>query len=484
MKFEIILLISLVGYFSACHPKQRENRTRKVSPPIEAPVMPGALQPGDEKAYHLYDPNCITSGVGAAEIKESTVFKFVSSKVQKEKFIFNQTRSPVSLESGAISATIFGHSEKADCKLVNGEIACADSIQATSMPQPLKICNPNADYDRNSFEGVALTALSAIEKAQAYYNSFPGHDPKLPRSQLIVLPVIEQRVKFQDGSGQEQTKSIYMTDNMAFMPDLVGKPAFVVFPKGPYLKELGIWQGVNLWESDWVIAHEYGHHVFMHHTDAQKASLQTINVHNIPTHAPFRSVKKQNTSLNLAGKNPPFGAVNEAFADLFAYFSIQQDSAQIEGLDCFRKSRDVSSVQFESGALKKMDNEVLQIFGGLKNPIQSDNLGCGAPDYSELHSVGAIIAHALYSVIKISPVYKNLPAYDGKFGELLLNWPNKLGSLYGSKIVLAPSFEPILKPFFEGLAERQSGSLTPDQCHSIKTNLPALDSSMTKGLCP
>ena len=88
-------------------------------------------------------------------------------------------------------------------------------------------------------------------------------------------------------------------------------------------------------------------------------------------------------------------------------------------------------MQFESGALKKMDNEVLQIFGGLKNPIQSDNLGCGAPDYSELHSVGAIIAHALYSVIKISPVYKNLPAYDGKFGELLLNWPNKLGSLYG-----------------------------------------------------
>jgi hypothetical protein len=324
--------------------------------------------------------------------------------------------------------------------------------------------------------------MSSIEKAHAYYQTSSSHDAKLPASQLIVLPVIEQQVKFKDKTGNDRQESIFMTDNMAFMPDLAGDPAFIVFPKGPHVRELGIWKNINLWESEWVIAHEYGHHIFMHHTQALKNSLQSINVHNIPTHAPFRSVKNTN-AVALVGKNAPFGAVNEAFADLFGFFSVKQQSAAMNSLDCFRKSRDVSSAQFDTGGSKILTSEVLEIFGGVKPQIQSQQLGCGAPDYSEVHSVGALIAHAFYEVVKASEYFNKISVHDQAYANLIIEWPNALASKYGSKVILTPKFEPLLNPFLQIVAQKQNGKLNKKQCEIVAAKLPAISAGTTEGLC-
>lgn len=269
-------------------------------------------------------------------------------------------------------------------------------------PVPLKVCNPKGDYQRNSYEGVALTGLYFIEKAYNYFYKITGGDA-LPKVNFFVLPEIRVFTTYESGPLSGEQEEMSFENNLTYIDNYYSRPSIMVHPNTQ--SPVDDLSGNNLWETEWGMAHEFGHHVLTTLSGYSKGDFSAsivdsvfIDSHSdvnllLATEAPTMS------GLRRVGAKDAWGAFNEAFADLYGFYSAGKKPKLMEGLKCFGASRDVLSEDFTNGELKRITDYNYDTFYSTSR-VQGQ--GCSGANFQSIHSVGAVIAHGLHKLHEVS----------------------------------------------------------------------------------
>ncbi len=396
--------------------------------------------------YFVQDLDCQAKG-GLADVGSQSIFQWQEGASRSTKFAFDGTSATDTLKSSAVSATFYDFRQVKTC--VDGDLETCDGESKTiGTERALRICTQAKAYDRVSVEGVALSSLASINQAEAFYRGIEGQQTSILAAYLLVLPSIEKQVK--DRSGAVVKREI-SSDNLAYVSEFGGSPVFVVYPKSREAVRQGLWKGLNLWEIPWVLAHEYGHHVFRTHTGVVSF---TRNAKNLGLALVDRDV----------GDEDVWDAANEGYADLFAYYALGGKTGQTDGLDCFEKNRDVGSPVFADGRVKALDREVLGLyFSETKGPPRAT---CNEPNLQDEHAIGAIIAHGIARLFGASGEgdVSSQSAY-------LLAWSRRLGDLQRADRDASLDFDAVIEEALLTVAPNKD--LNAAQCAVVKAVFPA-----------
>ncbi len=317
--------------------------------------------------------------------------KAVESQMYRETF----WQSPDIMNSPVVFSTLYGFQEintvKDSCsdKLKVGQILegdCIASTKVSSPPQKLRIC-PEHSYPRYSIEGAALSIAAPLEKTYHYLSSVdPDHD--IGSLALLVLPDIRFNIPGRDAE-------LAITDNAgwALSDKVPGISQYLVFyPMSKTDSEQRqVWQA-SFWEVPWIVSHEYGHHIFYHYLSGPVKSYFGYN-DTSQSLAPFHQRWLQASAAATYAQQHTFTGINEAVADLIAHYTMDNDSLQMASLSCSFAYRDVNSPYLNDGSDKKFRT-------GDFTEVSSDP--CRHVDFSDVHTVGAILAYYLDQSIQIA----------------------------------------------------------------------------------
>lgn len=450
MRNLLLLLSNVAVALVAC----RESPKTKRDP---ASILPFSSDSDFADRYFVEDASCQTRE-GAARIGRPPVFAWQRNGVQTVQFPNERGSSVESLKVTGIKGSFYNFHQRTDCRELGGRVECSDDVGLVKEPENLKVCESDRAFARTSVEGVGLSALASLSIARDFYDKISGRSASLPEARLIVLPTIETVVSVESDGRLEQEKEI-MTDNLAYAPAFGNEPAFVVFPKGKASQERGLWTNINLWEMGWGMAHEFGHHVFRWHALIDDAEQQSfLPIHSFDFSRDKHAVEIQRTQAGQSAKNI-IGATNEAFADLFAYYTYGAAPGLANGIDCFAKSRDVDSPEFFNGERKQLTARVLAQFRG---ELPAGAGSCTKPSYDDIHIIGAIVAHGVARLMASKDDPDNNAAR-------LLAWAEAIGArTQNNNISLRDFISDALR-----LVATGGTRLTAAQCQIVREVFPA-----------
>jgi hypothetical protein len=380
------------------------------------------------------DPTCQGSGgisdIGTQQvnlIRPSTGFSPL------EDFSGFKASGESGLSGNYVSVTIVGVSqfeEKSCFRTAAGSLNCATESQTlVSGGRPLYLCKKNHAYSRDSIEGVALATFSTIETAGRFYTEAATDGKKLDPVWQMVLPKLNVRYKGRASDGSSLSVLEPKTDN-AFWSLARGKTAS---GGGSMVKVISVlpastaYQAENpvgargLWELPFVVAHEYGHHVFFGNVPAMQkfyTSQTSIVTEGDDENVPREFRKKllwHKLSPTAAAATAPARvvnlsetvvALNEAFADLFAEYAVG-GSENMRAVPGVCTNREVSNANFSYAGKtfpKALDTNVLTLFlSNSKQPeADFDAQKCAEVSFQDAHYVGAIYAHGFFDLLKDS----------------------------------------------------------------------------------
>ena len=469
-------------------------------------------------AFGFDDASCQNQAMGANAVVEAGLFEWHQGKINKITAPLTAVTSSPSLGSRHITKTSYGLREHALCELSGSQIVCPDQFQVLEEAKPLKICHDHANFPRTSYETVALAGLYTLNTAYEFHNALPAHLNNLPLTELVVLPRVERSFSFNNANGSSETRVSLITDNLAYVPSYRSGPAFMIYPKSQKAEDSGLWKNLFLWEVPWALSHEFGHHVLRTYALGGNSTLALAESANgtsdrlMDATPPmfdwsrigFRAAGSGSLASPLMNMvsgfgiifgtpAPPtgrsvgpalyWGAINEAFADLYARYTRNSEDGQLRGVDCFSGSRDVESAVFGDGTAKVYNDRVKGIFLSTQEVDGSDS--CSAPDFQGIHSIGAIVAHGVDAVFESTvqdiATKRNFGSEAEKSifkGNMLLLWAKKMGAqirsnsqvtlgsfVQGAFIVVAEARTA------QGFPARELGS---SQCRALQAVLPAL----------
>lgn len=286
--------------------------------------------------------------------------------------------------------------------------------------EALRACQSILTPTPTSLEQLALAALISVEKAgRAIHEFLPLLDSQ-PVT-LLAAPRFESRwIPWQSG----QQKGNYLNllaENLAYFPQTSGTPPFIaIFPK-----QLNSSNPIRLWESEFVTAHEYSHHI--------EVALGVSRYH-------------ENRSLVRV-------AISEGFADIMAYAALGASDSSIKGIACIGTDRSPVSSTFGNGMMKTIDEVLVgRLPGGSKANESQDLedesafLGSGAKLASEqpsqftsvcrgvvphsAHGLGAIFSHWVAMFASMTPGFDEAPAKS--VALLATDWITAIDGMIGA----------------------------------------------------
>lgn len=254
--------------------------------------------------------------------------------------------------------------------------------QVIESGRAFKICKTNLTPPRESMEHVAMAATIAIERASKSLKNLLPRITDISPIEVLVMPRFNTRWSPWTHNGKRGHYLTHMTDSMAYFPETNSTaPSIAVFPQS-----VSNSNGVHLWESEFVLAHEFAHHV------ERKLGLDR---------------RGQNVSIMRV-------AASEAFADSMAFASQNAYRQSIEGIPCIGQDRAPDSLEFTNGTAKIMDDRLMRMLqGGDTNTSQEMIRNCQGVIPHSAHGLGTIFAHWLYEFAK------DLPGYDKNPGQAL-----------------------------------------------------------------
>lgn len=425
-----------------------------------ATVLPFNSDTAFADHYFVADEACQSQG-GAAAIGKPPVFLWDGSVVRQAEFPHDQLSSAGSLTGPGVARTTYNLRQRTSCWQDDDGVDCSGGSRPVTPPQNLKVCTAGRFFERTSVEGVGLASLAGLSMARRYYETIEGRDAGIRAAHLVVLPTIETVVSTRGGAAKKEKRDV-ITDNLAYAASFGGEPAFVVFPKGRKAEERGLWKNLNLWELGWGLAHEYGHHVFRTHARLDGSLLRLAPIHSFDFSDERTSVQVERNAAQ-ASASEVLGAVNEGFADLFAFYVHGGKPGALNGVDCFAKSRDVASGQFFNGEAKELSAAVLAQFN---KEVAVAPGPCTTPAYDDIHIIGAIIAYGVDRLFDGSPA----AGREGGKAALLLLWSTAIGGLVQDGASNGASFMPLIEAAVEVAAT--GGTLTAAQCETIREVFP------------
>jgi hypothetical protein len=418
-----LLLLLTLSLLPACGKKGGDDQpiipSAMVAPHTTAEFFDGYFA----SRYFIADPACQSSVSGGGKIDHANVSVWRDGKVAQTNLSFPTAQARPALSSKGISLALYGLYQQTDCGSATDASQCQSTppVSLVAASTPLNICDTNREFVRTSVEAVALTGLAMLESASVFYRKVDGHSSDLPEASLLVLPKVE--TLYQDGATRSEA-----VDNLSYVPNFSGSPTFVIFPKGAFSVSMGRWVDVNLWEIPWTLAHEFGHHIFRFHSDIAAAASGIAGA--VPVHS-FPTAPDSNTGFALTaasgtrhiGDADLLAAVNEGFADLYAYYVQGSVPGMTKGIDCFHENRDAGIALFADAQPKVLSAAVLAQF--MSTTKASPNIDCSVPFYQDIHVIGAIFAYGVDQIFSAS-----VGQDAAKKTALMLDWAKRIGQDY------------------------------------------------------
>ena len=508
-------------------------------PPKKRPILPIQAVRDAPQEYTVADPTCQSSSDDYTLVS-TWVAAWQGASVIQKNVPLRSTVTKRSLVNTAVARTTYGGTEERLCPgSIGPSQPCLDknaqepSWDSITPGKELRICKPDSQFGRQTYEGVALTSAFYIQKARDRYLGITKSTATPSPIVLSVLPQLADYYVTQNLEGQNVHIKRYLTHNLAYFPDA---ETIVVFPESKKRAETA--QGF-FWESGFVLAHEYGHHIdFERHGAAYRAAgLSYHPLSHVLMESPigpdestpgipaetssagsvtgdfmertFRGNELSSSSrqnLVYESRRSLLGsALAEAFADLLAYYTEGASSESVIGLPDIGVSRNVASRYFGDGQPKILTDEHLKIF--FRETKETDPLA-SVSRFTDVHTVGATLAFAadrmftrlLRDYSTVSP--EDAGEIDRRY-RLTLEWMDSVTATLVSlgpdadrqKVVAAvgEGFEATIKrhlasfPLDDTRSPQSSLEMERDLCLTFEAILPglgALPFSNTRESCP
>ena len=392
---------------SGCGPQ--ESKSTEDQQPIVLQVS--SLNP--PKTYTLADPDCQIDTT-PVQLQDTVLSRWTGLSLTSDRITLNKVSSGVSLTSSPIASTNYGLELTRICDPTYSKVgkACRNEAgtpvgvfsQTRNKGGYLRVCQSQSTFNRDTYEAAALSGIHYINGAHQSYLEFAGPEAKIERIDLSTLPIF--RTIYKDSPTQEGPRNlgVYFVNNLAYMPD---SKMIVIFPES---SKSGKSNTGALWESPFVLAHEYGHHVelqisgdFFQRYQTEWNPLEHTFAGSLMDPASKYALSDKTQSEQNALRLQT--AVSEGFADLLAFYAVTGDSSSIVGLPCFGYNRDPSNSQYRNGSAKILDLAALSaFFTAEKNDILAANSlaaqesPCDQPPNAEAHTIGGLLAHGIQRI--------------------------------------------------------------------------------------
>ena len=456
----------------------------------ERPVLPLVLSPEEPASYDLADPGCEASAPTLRAVNDVTIHEWDGQGVKEQQVTLAGARSEDSLATPAISGTTYHDVYERTCDLNRPAGHECDNDQGAEKgwthnsgqsKGPLRICRDGTTYGRLTYEGIALTSAYFVQQAHDKYVSLAvtGGAKTPDRIHLSVIPYF---IDYDDNymvNGAPKRLAKFVTHNLAYFP---GEEMIAVFPERADLQAS---EAGYFWESQFILGHEYGHHIdFMRHGRL----LNSIGLRWDPVAHDYVDDAALAQGEDAASDRAHVaGALAEGFADMMGYYADGGSNRSITGVPGMGDDRDVGSDHFRGGTAKVLTEEHLATLLGRGATTRQD----GDPDYTDIHIVGAIIAHAcdkaFTDLTAAGPTGPGGPGDDVaaryrlalSFSDALVAGVATLPPTASGDDVLAPIGAALQKAADQylsglGLAADRTAQVQQAVCADARTILPAL----------
>ncbi|MDE3269061.1 MAG: hypothetical protein OYH77_02120 [Pseudomonadota bacterium] len=300
----------------------------------------------------------------------------------------------------------------------------------------LRICAKAQAYPSESFEYIALRSAYHLQSAHDFYLRSIGEP--LPKMVLQVMPYFQ--TIFQD------TYS-FRYDNIIYYPH---RKSLVILPRRP--------QSENLWDSPYVMAHEFAHHaqfaLLAPHDD--RIALRRYAAKSLP--------RRKQASLE---------AFYEGWADVYAFYATGENPSLITSYSCFGYNRDISNSHFHDQTFKHLTAAHLENFYHYQNPVVGS---CSTPDFTDPHTVGAVLAHYLYKITNyvLAATHGELAA-EQKYRHLQ-RWLRGAPTIDVSDDPLSDMIRHVYQVIHQHIVASERRDILPAVCAMFELGFPSANS--------
>jgi hypothetical protein len=394
-----LLLLMLFAFITSCGVKLNKAKGLEVSYRESSTGTPIDLE--DSKIFSVCKPSL--DKLITASVFTGSEFKNIPYQVKSELF-------PNILYAGDIDlveSSIGMRGYRKDI-LDNGKI--------------FSICL-GADYSsEKSYESAAASSLFSFSKTQVILDQLKLNLPPLT---LRIAPKVTRTKEYNEGNTLVRDSKILI--NNAYYN--YKEKEIVFLPQGiPSKSGIIPFSGVAMWNIPFVGAHEYGHHLFASLfsnfvNDSELSKSTKFCFDNSHKHDQNIQKFSNNNKSRVVGVKEVVTVINEAAADMFARYVVDEQIT-MKNLGCLRKSRDVKSKSFTSGATKRLSSKMIEKFF-LGKHIQTQNC-YREVNYQDPHMIGASIAYMFDQILSEKKQTK-----EEKI-QFLVNWIKELNLKYYS----------------------------------------------------
>lgn len=268
--------------------------------------------------------------------------------------------------------------------------------------------------------------------------------------------------------------NVYETDNAYYHPIY---ETITFLPQSEEGLKKDLFGGIGLWNIGMVPSHEYGHHIFnsivksYSYYDLQKNHDVCFD-NRVEKGSKFGSEKKINAYRN-SDHHTTIGALNEGFADLISFYTLEDNERTLTNITCMEKSRDVGSRFFADGTPKKFTVAAVKLMES--SEVDDTKRDCTQPDFQEIHSIGAVFASMVDDMLSRFTTDKSIKL------KVTLNWLKLLEKDYKKRIrgyTTQTGLEYAYEMFISEILKEFNMQATTEVCQKIEEDFQTIDSNM------
>lgn len=311
---------------------------------------------------------------------------------------------------------------------------------------PLTICSLDI-YKSTDLEGAAISIMWPIYKSNQILNSAfnsvksTSISPVKVETQYIEESIYYYYATEEDSEIAVESKN-YFVNNAIYAP----KNKRIAFTPSSTSSEK------HLWQSPWVAVHEYGHHIFYDLMSEYRYDILNSNAnhrHKCSHDNRYNTFEDSKSYYGEDGVKTFLKALNEAFSDLSAKYSLSEDESSTLFLPCNALTREPSHDRFLYSEQKKV--LTYQIWSNYQDQAGDMPDNCWSFNVNDPHHIGAIFAHIIWETLNID----SLENQNEEKLRIIFSWLKNLNDNYADDkgrsgfLYMSSSF----KKFFDMIEE-------------------------------
>lgn len=447
--------------------KQVHEKKSGVTSPRKVSASHFSQNPVQLKSMNVAPDGCSVESYTDQQRNLNLSLFLAGESVDQERFFTNLIEG---LFVKDIGGNIVSQSHKGQSilmKYVSTDDVITDESKEVSAPAVVTVCPDVEKYEKGTVESAALNATYFISKTNRKVSELlPG--VKIDPISVEVTPSIKKDLSVIVKGEVIWHYEAFETDNAYYAP---GTNSITFLPHSEEFRKAGL--TMNFWEVPMVASHEYGHHIFQTlHPSGDQSALKNCFGHFGLVSAGEQEEKREVTNDDV------LGALNEGFADLVSYYSLENNERGVKGVPCLDVTRDVSSKLFANGAAKVFSEAALSDFFSTKELEGPES--CDVPNFQDIHIIGAIFANGAERLLSLSTETK-----DQRL-SIVLNWLKEMQAKSADMRALAPAefLKESLKLLADVTVAKTDGKLDQNECSVLAEIYPGIDTTITACLPP